>query len=1043
MRPLELTIEGLRSFRAPVTLDLRGRDQIAIVGDTGAGKSSIIEAITYALYGQPTFSGLNRELMNHSATALRVALRFRVAGEEWEVVRTLRRRGSGTVGSQSAQLRRFDENGELLEMVEQARQVNERIESVIGLNRDAFLRTTVLPQGSFAQLLVTDDPRDRSNVLRQVWRTDELEAAGEIAAAACQEIAALRGRIEQAASRYPEDPGAHLAHLYDQAAQARSAADVTTAAEREAIDAFDALLAADDELVLVRAAAERLMASDASAMAAELEPLAAVADEIDSREAALRGRQDEVAKSHSAIPADDDGPSVAQVAAALTTLDGIPRRTEEAVAAAEELAKRASAAEDGRTAAERAATGAGRAAEDLAHHETLGPPVKQALQAAERRRDQLVELHTAALEKARTVEAVRHELARHERNRQELAEELSAATTEAARRAREAARAHEHLAATRRLESAAVIAGELHPGDDCPICRRALAPDWVAPGGTDLHAAEHEARAADGATTAARATEVALATRRDDAVDSVGDAEERLRAAEEAAAETRRTLAVAAMEQAGDSPPAVLLDAASSLPEAESLLAPLREEVAAAEGALGAHAQWREELARGAAEQETAAGIAAEAAASAERLLAAAEQSAADALSRLRGAVAAVPELYRPLLVLPPTPQELRQPEMDTIQDLIAAAQRREEMLAERAEHRERLTDLLGELATEQTEVARRRSSAVDEPLSVIVRSLSEHRDLLSRTAIELGVEPELPDVLDAVGHEVVAVRLDQLLATTADLLQVAGDRKERATAARDDARAKLQTIGVPLAESGEGDEPKAIVARVRVTAESARYAARAAQETAKDFAAVVDRVAELRELLAEILERERALTDLAAALKAGGFPKWLTLRRSRSLLVHASRTLEQISAGRYAFVEPADEFDRWRVLDRDSGQPRSPASLSGGEQFIASLALALGMVEMMARSGGSLESLFLDEGFGSLDRSNLDAAIQALGSVAAGGRMVVLISHVQAVAEQVANVATVTRTPAGSSVRWLSDAERRQFVESDAGTAALTGMLE
>ena len=410
MRPLELTIEGLRSFRAPVTLDLRGRDQIAIVGDTGAGKSSIIEAITYALYGQPTFSGLNRELMNDSATALRVSLRFRVAGEEWEVVRTLRRRGSGTVGSQSAQLRRFDENGELLEMVEQARQVNERIESVIGLNRDAFLRTTVLPQGSFAQLLVTDDPRDRSNVLRQVWRTDELEAAGEIAAAACQEIAALRGRIEQAASRYPEDPGAHLAHLYDQAAQARSAADVATAAEREAIDAFDALLAADDELVLVRAAAERLMASDASAMAAELEPLAAVADEIDSREAALRGRQDEVAKSLSAIPADDDGPSVAQVAAALTTLDGIPRRTEEAVAAAEELAKRASAAEDGRTAAERAATGAGRAAEDLAHHETRGPPVKQALQAAERRRDQLVELHTAALEKARTVEAVRHEL---------------------------------------------------------------------------------------------------------------------------------------------------------------------------------------------------------------------------------------------------------------------------------------------------------------------------------------------------------------------------------------------------------------------------------------------------------------------------------------------------------------------------------------------------------------------------------------------------------------------------------------------------------
>ena len=70
MRPLELTIEGLRSFREPVTLDLRGRDRIAIVGDTGAGKSSVIEAITYALYGQPTFTGLNRELMNDAVLYL-------------------------------------------------------------------------------------------------------------------------------------------------------------------------------------------------------------------------------------------------------------------------------------------------------------------------------------------------------------------------------------------------------------------------------------------------------------------------------------------------------------------------------------------------------------------------------------------------------------------------------------------------------------------------------------------------------------------------------------------------------------------------------------------------------------------------------------------------------------------------------------------------------------------------------------------------------------------------------------------------------------
>ena len=162
----------------------------------------------------------------------------------------------------------------------------------------------------------------------------------------------------------------------------------------------------------------------------------------------------------------------------------------------------------------------------------------------------------------------------------------------------------------------------------------------------------------------------------------------------------------------------------------------------------------------------------------------------------------------------------------------------------------------------------------------------------------------------------------------------------------------------------------------------------------------------------------ERVLGDLDAALKPGAFLKWLTLRRSRELLVHASRMLGEMSGGKYAFVDPGEAEDQWRVLDQDSGQPRSPASLSGGEQFIGSLALALGMVEMMARSGGRLESLFLDEGFGSLDRHNLDAALEALATVAARGRMVGVISHVRAVAEQIDDVLAVTprrcRKPGG-----------------------------
>ena len=131
----------------------------------------------------------------------------------------------------------------------------------------------------------------------------------------------------------------------------------------------------------------------------------------------------------------------------------------------------------------------------------------------------------------------------------------------------------------------------------------------------------------------------------------------------------------------------------------------------------------------------------------------------------------------------------------------------------------------------------------------------------------------------------------------------------------------------------------------------------------------------------------------------------------------------------------------QWSVFDNDNGQPRSPASLSGGEKFVASLALALGMVEMMGRQGGRIESLVLDEGFGALDRTNLDAAIEALASVAAKGRMVGVVTHLRAVAEQIENVPSVTREPAGSEAVWLAEDARADLATSSIESAS--GVLE
>ena len=1042
MRPLELTVEGLRSFRSAVTLDLRGRDQIAVVGDTGAGKSSIIEAITYALYGQPTFSGLNRELMNDTATTLRVALRFRVAGAEWEVVRTLRRRSSGAVGAQNAQLRGFDATGELQVMVGQARPVNDRIEALVGLDRDAFLRTTVLPQGRFAQLLVADDPKVRSAILRQVWRTDELEAAGQAAAAARAASRELRARLEQAAAGYPEDPAAHLAGLREQEQQAGHTAAAAAETERQAAAAHEALQAAAAERARVRDVARRLDAFDAPGRAAQLAPLAAAGKELDGLQAAVRERQNEAAHQLAEVPADDDGPAVAQVAAALTTLLDLPQRAGEVTAAAGELGVRSAGAAESGAAAKRDAAAAESARAAAQAHDALRPPLEQALHAARHARDRLAELHAAAAAAVRAAEAAGTERAEREQERQKVAAQLQAAGDEAARQAQAVARAREHLAAARRSDSAALIAGSLHPGDQCPICRAALAPDWQAPAAGDLRAAEQAAETAGAAAAEARDAQVALAARGDAAGDALRQAEERSRGAREEAAAARSALAQAAATPDAEAVPPIAADQDDPLPTAESLLAPLEAAVTAAEGALAQHAERREALAETAAAAEQTAAVAEQTAAAAAQRRGDAEQSAAAALARLRRALDAIPDAYRPPLQIPDAAQELRAPAAEVIEARVAAAKQREAVLTERARSRERLSAKVRELTAEQKSLAERRAAEVDAPLAAIVRGLRAQRDLLVHSAVDLGQEPEVPDLqTTAAGPDALAEWIDQLAAGARRLAQHATDLAARARAEEERANAALTQIAERLAAAAE-DLP-AVVRQAREAAESARYAARLAKEQAAAFAAKADHVAALRALLGEVEERERALADLDAALKDGAFPKWLTLRRSRSLLVHASRTLEQISNGRFAFVEPADELDRWQVLDRDSGQPRSPASLSGGEQFIASLALALGMVEMMARSGGRLESLFLDEGFGSLDRSNLDAAIEALGMVAAGGRMVVLISHVQAVAEQVPHVAAVTRTAAGSRIEWLSAAQRDRLGEADAGSSALSGLLD
>src|SRR5690606_14139305 len=142
--------------------------------------------------------------------------------------------------------------------------------------------------------------------------------------------------------------------------------------------------------------------------------------------------------------------------------------------------------------------------------------------------------------------------------------------------------------------------------------------------------------------------------------------------------------------------------------------------------------------------------------------------------------------------------------------------------------------------------------------------------------------------------------------------------------------------------------------------------------------------------------ERAGALADtLAKELVGNRFVAYVQHEAMSLLANDASSRLAEFTSGRYELTAEDDEFE---VIDRLNGdERRSVKTLSGGETFLASLALALSLSEHLPQLSGtggsvSLESLFLDEGFGSLDAESLDLAVQGLETLAEGSRMIGVI---------------------------------------------------
>jgi exonuclease SbcC len=305
-------------------------------------------------------------------------------------------------------------------------------------------------------------------------------------------------------------------------------------------------------------------------------------------------------------------------------------------------------------------------------------------------------------------------------------------------------------------------------------------------------------------------------------------------------------------------------------------------------------------------------------------------------------------------------------------------------------------------------------------------RALATARGAAERAAAECAARLAAAGFADAEAARAAA--LDD------DTLALAGARIRAADDERAAAQAVLAEPEVAAAPAAPVDPAPAISA-----AEQARSALEAASAESGRLRGLADDVAATAARAIALLARTeaqqqqyRAIRDLAATVH-GDEPNTRRMRletyvlaaQLEQILAAANLRLQRMTSGRYS-LDLDDERQHRNVetglgigvRDAHTGQVRQAVSLSGGEMFLASLALALGLAEVVsAESGGvSLDTLFVDEGFGSLDGETLDVAMAALDDLRAGGRTIGLISHVESMQERIPAKLAVEVLPGGDS---------------------------
>lgn len=1040
MRPLKLSLQAFGPFAGRETVDFTRLPPGAlflISGPTGAGKTAILDGITYALYGDTSGGERSaREMRSHHAEAAlqtEVELEFALGGQCYRVRRVpeqtrAAQRGDGVVNAPArAELFRLEADSRNSDgqgwqpLAQRTTEVTQQVEALLGFKAEQFRQVVLLPQGQFRKLLAASSA-ERERILETLFGTAAYKRLQDALKA---EAAVLRESGEQARLRRD---------TLLQQAEAESAAALS--ARMDALGAALAALEADEKAAreadtAARAALQRGQAiaarfAEARAAAAALAALTAGRAEVDAQ----RMRLDDARRAQQVLPAD------AALAAARSAAAEAGERGRQAVAAAGQAASALRKA-DAALQAEAARGDEREAAQrEQMRLEALSDAVARlaaaeaAVQACQRQRTaadaRLAQAGAAcaALDDRRSrlagrIEALQAQAAQaavlglrvqQAEQRAQAQARLAAsvarlqqaqALEEAKRQAFEAAQGHalcqreafEALDAGWRRAQAAILARHLHDGDACPVCGSAAHP---SPARFDGELPTEQALQA--ARAAVRAAEAALETARHDR-----DAAAQERAAAQAEVSTRQA-ALDAGKADGHAQQdlfGVGADASEELPALRTALQAARAAMADVDGLRAQLRGLDAELTTAQAALEQARGQAAEAAGAAEGASRVAEER--------RGAVPAALRTRQALDAALAGARATRQ-RLDAALQAAQAAQRAA-LGAEAAQRAQRDTLALAARAAEAR----------------VAEAAAQFADALRAAGFGTDEEGAAagPDAGAAAWRAAVlpAAQIDALAR------QIRGADEQLAAAQERELRAAQAIAGLAAPDLAALDA-HAADCRARVEAVVARLS---------DGRAERNRLAHTLALLGDIarehgaIEAEYRVVGHLSDVANGDNGRNLTFQRYvlaallDDVLRAASLRLKAMSRGRYLLQRREDVADARRaagldleVFDDYTGRARPASTLSGGEGFMASLALALGLSDaVQAYAGGvQLDTLFIDEGFGSLDPESLDMAMKALIDLQQRGRTVGVISHVEEMKQQIDAAIEVVQGAGGSRVR-------------------------